>query len=211
MRTHLIRIVRIALALALLMTSVAAVVNAAPPILNWGTEVNGAKCSKTGSPVINVSEDVVNSVDSGEGGNNWAFDNYHRTIQFWAQPNGAYCAVVRYAGTFDGQTGQTSPGAGGTLSGAEDGDFEGGYRAIIRGTLKTSPDWPTRGSVGTIDYQCDISGNCPGYIDWIAQYFEPGYTFIGGDLAWWGWVYHGGAFGTWVNSSDGNEGDIVDD
>ena len=27
---------------------------------------------------------------------------------------------------------------------------------------------------------------------------------------WWGWIYHGGNNGAWVNSSAGNQGDITD-
>jgi hypothetical protein len=51
--------------------------------------------------------------------------------------------------------------------------------------------------------------------DWINTYLEPGATFM---LEWWGWIYHGGQNGTWVNAcatSDGPEcegssGDITD-
>ena len=30
------------------------------------------------------------------------------------------------------------------------------------------------------------------------------------DRQWWGWIYHGGHNGAWVNSIEGNQGDIVD-
>lgn len=174
--------------------------------LNWGQEVNAGKCVKPGKQVINVSQKVENSVDSGVAGNYWAFDNYNRTIQVWEQEGGTYCAVVRYQGKFDGQEGQTSPNAGGTLDGSEDGSFEGGYRATITGSLKSSPAWKRNGSIGTHNYNCDISGNCPGAVNWVDQYFSPGSSFA---FDWWGWVYHAGNAGSWVNSVDGNSGDIL--
>jgi hypothetical protein len=113
---------------------------------------------------------------------------------------------VQYEGKFDAQAGQTSPGTGGTLDGDEDGTFQGGYRATIAGTLLSSPTWKTTGMVGTFDYECDISGVCSNYVSWVAKYFNGGAVFT---YEWWGWIYHGGKHGTWVNSSDGNAGDIL--
>ena len=173
--------------------------------LNFGKELNGSKCIASGAPVINVNEQVLNTVDSGIGGNNWAFDNTNRTIQVYEQSLGTYCAVIRYQGQFDSEAGQQSPGNTEELDGDEDGSFEGGYRGTITGTLKTEPDWVTHGSVGTTDYRCDISGNCPGYISWLGQYFEGGYTFT---YDWWGWIYRSPNHGVLVNAVTGNSGDI---
>ena len=192
---------------ALMLASLASTAFAAPNTLNWGTEVNPGECDKVGSPVVNVTQKVVNDVDSGEGGNYWAFDNFNRHIQVWeSSTQGEYCTEVKYTGQFDAQAGQTSPGAGGTLDGDEDGTVEGGYRATIAGTLKSSPSWKTRGSIGSFDYDCDLSANCPGYVNWADQYFDSGYGF---SYDWWGWIYHAGNNGSWVNSSDGNSGDII--
>lgn len=198
------KISAIAAALAVLLISAPVL---AAPKLAWQKEVSQTQCDAIGKPVINVQQKVLNDVDSGEAGNYWAFDTAERHIQVWAQSDGTYCAVVSYAGKFDGVAGQTSPGDGGTLSGDEKGTFQGGYRATITGTLLASPLWPARGSVGKTDYQCDISGVCPGYVSWIGQYFEPSYGF---DYEWWGWIYHGGKYGVWINSVDGNTGDILD-
>ncbi len=175
------------------------------PTLNWGSEVNAGRCVKPGKQVINVKQEVKNSVDSGIAGNYWAFDNYQREIQVWQQEGGTYCALVRYQGKFDGQDGQRSPGNGGNLNGSEDGTFEGGYRATITGSLKTNPSWAKNGNIGSVDYKCDINGTCPGAVNWTGIYFNsPSFSYD-----WWGWIYHGGKFGTWVNSVDGNKGDIL--
>jgi hypothetical protein len=178
---------------------------AAPEGPNWGAEVNPGQCEKSGSPIINVTQKVINDVDSGENGY-WAFDSFTRHIQLWESPNdGEYCAVVQYAGKFDAQEGQNSPGQPSeTLDGNEDGAFQGGYRATIVGDLIDNPDWPTRGSVGTFDYQCDLSANCPGYVNWVDEYFVSSIF----SYDWWGWTYRAGKHGTWFNTVDENSGNI---
>lgn len=181
---------------------------AAPQTLNWGTQINSGQCTKVGAPIVNVMQKVVNDVDSGQGGNNWAFDTLNRQIQVWSTGNiDEYCATVSYQGKFVGQSGQLTPGNTSTFTENVNGTFEGGYRStIFTGTLLPSPLWRTKGSVGTTDYQCNITGICPGYVDWTSQYFS---STTGFDLAWWGWIYHGGNNGTWVNSVDGNSGDVI--
>ena len=193
-----------------LMLMILSVANAVPVKLDWKKEVNHNQCDTTGKPVINVEEKVLNDVDSGFGGNNWAFDNYNRQIQVWKQTDGTYCAVVSYHGKFDGQAGQTAPNGTGTLNGNENGAFEGGYRAIITGNLIPAPSLPTKGSIGTFDYQCPItasdpSTDCPEYFSWPLKYF----TDINFVYSWWGWIYNGGKCGTWINSIDGSPGNIL--
>jgi hypothetical protein len=174
------------------------------PTLNWGATVNAGSCNTGGAPVINVTEKIVGDVDSGLSGY-WAFDTYNRSIQVWDQHNGTYCAVVRYSGKFDAVAGQTSPGDNAaSLTGNEDGTFEGGYIATITGTLLGTPLWRTRGNVGTFDYQCSLSGVCLNRVSWLDQYFNSVDDFSYG---WWGWIYHG-THNSWVNSSTGNAGDV---
>jgi hypothetical protein len=168
-------------------------------------ELRASQCDTSGKPVINVSEKIVKTVDSGQGGNNWAFDDVNRQIQVWKNSDNTFCALIQNEGKFDSQDGEKSPGNTGVLSGKEDGSFKGGYRAKITGNLKESPGWKTTGSVGTHYYNCSLDGTCPGYVNWVEQYFSPGYTF---GYDWWGWTYRY-KNNTWVNSSDGNSGDII--
>lgn len=206
MRKTLIGVASIVAGLALFATPAFA----APETLNWGSQVNPqgntANCVKVGAPVVNINEKVLNDVDSGQAGNYWAFDNLTRQIQVWnSTTTGQYCVVVRYQGNFSAVAGQTSPGGSNTLSGTESGPFEGGYNGTLTGSLLSTPLWTTKGSVGTVDYQCDILGNCPGYVDWTTQYFSAPAL----NLDFWGWIYHGGNNGTWVNASTGTSGDIL--
>lgn len=192
---------------SMLVTSIAF---AQQPLLDWGTEVNAGECDKIGSPVVNVTYKIINSMDSGEGGNYWAYDNLNRHIQVWkSSADNKYCAVVRDLGKFDAQEGQLSPGKNGYLEGDEDGNFEGGYRATLTGNLKDTPTWKTKGNLDTIDYNCNvISRSCTGVVTWYNQYFESGVKFA---YNWWGWIYRGEKNNNWVNASTGNLGDIIED
>ena len=174
-----------------------------------------------GNKVIDVTESIANDVDSGQAGNNWAFDRVHRSITIWNVGPDQYCAIINYYdSTFKAVAGQTSPGMGGTLSGEEYGSFSGSALFTITGQLYVSDPgaWPTSGKVNggaTVDYQCDILGSCPGYVSFVAKYFSGTPTV---DEPQWGWKYIGKVSGTkpptsagsWVNAYTGNSGDILD-
>ena len=184
--------------------------------LDWEHEVTSSKCTPPvvrrgdnrhdSEPIINVVERVKNDADSGVAGNYWAFDNFSRRIQVWRTATTTFCAVVKYEGSFKAIAGQITPAGTSTLTGKEKGEFDGGYRATITGTLLATSTWQRKGSVGTIEYNCDASGNCPGYINWTTQYFAAG---VVQNLDWWGWIYHGGRYGTWINAVVGNQGNII--
>lgn len=185
--------------------------------------------ASTGNLVINVTEHVINDADSGQMGDYWALDAYTRTIRVWNEGSDSYCAVVNYYNaSFAAFTGQQSPGStsstGGVLTGDEVGSFAGGYEALITGPLDVSnpTNWPLRGgaSPNPVNYNCDSNANCPGYVDWTAQYFDQSATNYSFSQPAWGWRYvghdkasapdHGTPDGVWVNASTGNSGDILD-
>ncbi|KKS03153.1 MAG: hypothetical protein UU64_C0006G0064 [candidate division WWE3 bacterium GW2011_GWF2_41_45] len=177
--------------------------------LDWGSEVNASACTnKIGKPVINITMKIKNDIDSGFHGY-WAYDNNNRQIQVWKTTDGenTYCAIARYEGQFDAQKDMNSPGAGdiSTLDGDEDGTFQGGYRATITGNLLETPLWETKGNVETIDYECNIVTTVCTYVSWVDQYFEETSIF---SYNWWGWIYHGGSHGTWINAEEGSVGNI---
>lgn len=174
-----------------------------------------------GHRVVSVTQSIINDADSGEAGDYWASDTVRRSITMWNVGTDQYCVVVKYYdSSFQAFAGQISPGKGGTLSGEESGAFAGSAIFTISGALTiTDPaEWPQFGVVNhgaALDYQCDMNGNCPGYVSFLSQYFAAGYTF---DEPQWGWTYIGkdsghnppSSAGTWVNSYTGTYGDILD-
>jgi hypothetical protein len=196
-------------------------------LYNPGNELSNSKCTTptTGKPIINVSQKVQNDADSGVGGY-WAFDYFTRQITVWTTgTTGTYCAVVTYNGNFYAVPGQINPEdllnnavppTGQEINTPTDepinGPFSGGYRAILTGgTLLATPLWTTHGSVPTTNYQCDLTGNCPGNVNWVTQYFSGIDVNNSAEFnqEWWGWKYNGGSHGTWINASTGNSGDIL--
>jgi hypothetical protein len=165
-----------------------------------GPATSAASCGG-GKLVINVTHKVVNDADSGVGGNSWATDSYNRQIQVWQAADGTFCATVDYQGQFVTNAG-LSPSGAGTVTAGIRGNFNGGYMSThFTGTLNPSPAYATRGNLGTFDYQLGAN-----VFSWTDEYFT---TTTGFDLAWWGWQYKAAQHGTWINSSDGNSGDIT--
>lgn len=174
--------------------------------LNWGAEVNPNKCGGRGRAIISVDREVINGIDTGEA-EPWAKDDFHQKIQVWETSSGSFCALLEYRGEFDAFEGATSPGGGGTLTGDEEGPFEGGFRLSFDGTFAPG-NTQTNGSLGTVDQGCGRTTESCDFrssVDWISDYFT---GTSGLSFDWWGTVYHGGDCGTWVNSIEGNCGDI---
>lgn len=181
--------------------------------LNWGEELNSEQCPD-GELVINVTHKAINGLDSGVK-DWWAFVDCNRHIQVWQVASDTFCAVVQYKGKFVTLAGD-SPGGTDTINAGIEGTFHGGYRMTITGILKTDPVYPTKGNIGTFDYECEAI-NYPSHVNacnnlwiWQDEYFESGY---GKSHEWWGWIYRGGKNGTWVNldpAAGGNCGDITD-
>lgn len=181
-----------------------------PATLNWGSKIKAAECGG-GKLVISVTHGVVNDLDSGTG-DWWAYDSYQRSIQVRDMGDGTFCALVGYHGSFTTIEGR-SPMDADEIAAGITGTMNGGYRQTITGTLNPDPDVRTREDLGTFDYGCDAEAGgsyntaCTGLFRWQSEYFNPGYEI---SWDWWGFIYHAGDNGTWVNSSDGNEGDIID-
>lgn len=193
----------------ILLTASVAPVAAATPTLDWGSEVDPEQCGD-GDLVINVNHKVTDDLDSGEAGNWWAYDSFKKHIQVWEVGTDTFCAVVQYQGTFTTVEGR-SPGDTDDIAAGIKGTMQGGYRLTITGSLDSDPAYRTRGNIGAFDYGCDADID-PGdrstctLFDWIGEYF----TSATWTWDWWGWIYHGGQNGTWVNATTGNLGDITD-
>ena len=165
---------------------------------------------------------VINAVDSGTGLNDygfvwWADSEYVQQIQVVQTGPDSFCATVKSQGSFE-SVGAIVPGAPTTalaallkvrLAPGSLGTFQGGMINTFTGTFDPG-GMRTKGSIGTLDGMCDASTatGCPGpvFSAWREDYFT---GVAGSSLPWWGWVYHAGNNGTWVNKTDGNEGDIT--
>lgn len=177
---------------------------AAPfPNPHIGSHLNGHACDADGRPILNVTFKVQNDDDSGVAGNAWAKDDYNKSIQVWPQDDGTFCAIVRYEGDFVTNAG-ASPQNTGTLTAGIQGEFHGGYQANFDGTF--TPTLPTHGNLGTFDYACDGTFNCPGAFNWVSAYFSSNTSF---DQPYWAWIYRTGNNGSWLNAITGNAGDIT--
>jgi len=173
-----------------------------PPV---GQQLNAGSCNPAGGAlVVNVTQQVVNDIDAGVA-NYWAFDSYTLQTQVWQMSTGTFCAVVRYLGSFTSLAGP-SPAGNINIPAGITGTFDGGFVSLpFTGKLKSVPLAPTKGPIGSINFMCDASGYCPGYVDWTTLYFDAPVNL---QLGWWGWTYHGGNNGTWVETIDGISGDI---
>lgn len=178
------------------------------PSLNWGSEVNPSRCPTDQGYrylEINVTRKVEQDPTTGGASNTWAVLEYNQHIQVWKVGvivGGAerFCALVRYQGSFNTLAGASPQNTDPLIAAGIDGSFEGGYRLVFSADELSGPAYRTRGHIGT------FSGPV-GSFDWRNFYF----TNIGSDdLQWWGWIYHGGNNGAWVNSIIGNQGDITD-
>jgi hypothetical protein len=166
--------------------------------------------------VLNVHYRVLNDVDTGVRGNNWAFDTYTRTVKVWRTAAGRFCSASTYGGTFTTIDG-ASPGGTATIPAGIRGTLRGSSTTTFKGTL-TPGTQPTRGDVGTKDFACtsdDQKGDCAGTFDWLAAYFASQDAFKSFKYLRYEFTYKAtqGGRGTWRDALTGgrirSHGDIV--
>ena len=76
-----------------------------------------------------------------------------------------FCALVRYQGSFTTLAGPSpSPVGSNDISAGIDGSFEGGYLLVFNADELPSPEFSTRGHIGTFDGPIDL-------YDWRSLYF----------------------------------------
>jgi hypothetical protein len=193
--------------------------------LNWGYHLNASEdACPPGVQVLNVKRKVINALDSGTGLNDdgavwWANAGYVQQIKVVETEPGKFCARVTSQGRFE-SVGGDGPGCvndsncgipTGRLEAGVKGTFQGGAINTFEGVFNPG-NMRTKGNIGTLDGQCDAStaAGCPASVfsAWRSDYFD---SVTGLSWDWWGWVYHAGKNGSWVNGSDGNEGNITGD
>jgi hypothetical protein len=126
-----------------------------------------------GKLVLSVSYHVLNDVDTGVSGNNWAFDSYHRVVRVWRKAPGRFCSTSTYDGIFATIEG-ASPGGKSQVPAGIRGSFTGRSMTTFRGTFAPAGA-PVRGYLGVKDFSCtsaDRKGECSGTWDWLRAYFN---------------------------------------
>ena len=163
------------------------------------------RVNKNSSEIVDVNFKLINDYDSGIGGNAWANDTIHRNLEIWKTGSTTFCAIVKDNGkivTFAGE----SPNGSGQVGAGVKGVMDGGYiTGQFTGSQISNPAYAKHGQLGTFDLQCVNAYTCPGAHPTVSSYVS-GYA---GQLSWWGWEYNTCQNGNWVNSSDGNFGDIT--
>ena len=211
---------------AMLISSPASAEPAANPgeHLSWGHNLSAIdEGCPSGDQVLKVVRKVINSLDSGTGSNDyghvwWADSEYVQHIQVVELEPGVFCATVKSQGSFE-SVGGDGPGCAtdgtcgvdpdGRLEAGVVGTFQGGLTNTFTGTFSPGGE-RTKGSIGTFDGGCDAStaAGCPGpvFSAWRSDYFT---SVAASSFPWWGWVYHAGNNGSWVNAAPGNSGNIL--
>jgi hypothetical protein len=172
-------------------------------------DIAAKQCKSDGATkLVDVQFTLVNDYDSGFAGNAWANDTIDRHLRIWSLGDGTFCAQVADRGTFVTFAGASPSGASTVVAGVE-GKLNGGYvSTFFTGTLGPAP-YARHGDLGTFDLQCTDANNCPGSHPSPLSYFS---STSGFDLAQWGWIYHAGKHGTWLNEDDvtaADSGDIT--
>jgi hypothetical protein len=169
----------------------------------------------SGRLVLSVRYHVVDDVDTGRRGNNWALDTYDRAVRVWRTSVHEYCAASTFEGAFTSLAG-TSPGGKTTIPAGIRGTFKGRSSTTFHGALKPRAR-STRGSLGTKDFQCtsaDRKGACAGTFDWLNAYFTSTDQFRSFAYVRYEFGYHAteAGKGTWTDRLEGgrfrSHGDI---
>lgn len=208
---------------AMLMSPPASAEPAADPgeHLNWGHQLSATEeACPPGDQVLKVVRKVINSLDSGEGLNDfgavwWAYSDYVQHIRVVETESGVFCATLKSQGSFE-SVGGDGPGCitegncdvpEGRLEAGVVGTFQGGAINTFTGSFDPG-GMRTKGSIGTLDGDCNATTGCPGPVFWAWQ--SDYFTGVAANAyPWWGWVYHAGNNGSWVNPITGNEGNIL--
>lgn len=173
-------------------------------------DIGSKQCKPEGldaQQLVNVHYRLLNDYDSGFAGNAWANDTIDRQLRIWQLSDGTFCAQIRDHGKF-GTFAGPSPSGASTVAAGIKGEMQGGYvTTLFTGTY--APTLPTHGDLGTFDLMCDPGFNCPGSRPSYRSYFS---STLGDAFAQWGWIYHAGKHGTWLNQDDvpaASSGDIT--
>ena len=169
-----------------------------------------------GKLVLNMRYSVVDDIDTGLRGNNWALDSYVRTVHVWRKALGRFCAASTYDGSFMSIAG-ASPGGNATIPAGIRGSFKGSSVVTFRGIMRFGVS-ALRVDLGAKDFSCtsaSTKGQCPGTYDWLKASFMSADNFRSFKYVRYTFTYHAtdGGKGTFSDSLAGGKvrthGDIT--
>ena len=172
------------------------------PSASAGANPDGCPTSKP--MVVDVTDTALNIADLGADLHVWALDSGNESIQMWRTGSNAYCVKKHIVGTFTTFAG-ASPEGTGSVPADVTGTFEATTYLKIHGTF--SPTVPTAGFIGTFDARCDQNGDCPGGEPRVTTLYFSRVTAF--NLGWYHAAYDAGSCGTWIQTVDGDTGDVT--
>jgi hypothetical protein len=189
---------RLAILLGIGALSLVATAAAAPGLKLDKHAIAARQCDGQGTKqLVDVHYNLVNDYDSGFAGNAWANDTINRHLRIWREADGTFCANVQDDGSFVTFAGPSPSGLTKVSAGIH-GNIDGGYvTTMFTGTF--TPSLPAHGNLGTFDLRCSDAYTCPGAHPSYRSYFS---STTGDDFANWGWIYHAGRNGVWLNQDD---------
>lgn len=159
---------------------------------------------KVGTPVVNVTQTVLNVVDVGVDGHIWALDDYGSWLRIWRTGPQSYCVIEHAAGVFTAFSG-ASPALTGTVAEGRKGALVGTTTYRVTGIF--SPRVAQNGYLGRIDAGCDREENCATFdYRFTEQYFATVDSF---DIDSFYATYASPRHGRWVQTINSSSGDIV--
>ena len=163
-----------------------------------------ADCVGAKDKVVDVTRTLLNGADYAADGHIWALDSYLDHIQIWRVGEHQYCVRIEDSGTFVTFAG-VSPNLTGTVSAGVTGTWTGTITAYMTGEF--APVVPVTGYLGEYDMDCHQDGTCA-YQAWANRlFFHSGVEHV--RYADFAATFDGGAHGTWIQTMNGNTGDII--
>jgi hypothetical protein len=187
------------IALAMSIAVMASILSVAPALA-----VDKPGCPDDKPLIVDVTQGIANVDDVGVSGNVWALDTVLERIRMWQVGTNNFCVRRDDVGSFTSFAG-VSPAGTGTVSGGVTGSLIGTDFLRIGGIF--SPTVPTTGYIGTVDAGCNQQGQCTDTsYRVVSRYFARANSI---NFGWFAVTYDGGSHGTFLQSTDGNVGDIT--
>lgn len=167
-----------------------------------------------GSQVADLTFTDSNSVDTlnldnPDDGPFWAYDSGTSHLTLYLRDDESYCGIELYTGAFRA-LGGLSPGGTGTIAAGRSGTITAGRTFTFTGDW--DPTIETTGDLGSQDDECSVSDDrqsysCDNTREWKGLLFD---DWSDSTRLYDEWLYVlSSGHGSWLQTSNGNQGDIT--